>query len=72
MSDYIYYLLGYTEDISPEPRQVILRNLLMKQIVKSNIILKPILKRETVEEKLKVLLRHFELQKMEEGKKAES
>ncbi len=68
MSAYIYYLMGYVDEIEPDERQVCLRNLLMKQIISSNIILKPILKRESVEDKLRELLSHY---KSEDEKKIE-
>ena len=68
MSGYLFYLLGYVEDIEPDERQVCLRNLLMKQITSSNIILKPILKKLTVEDKLRELLSHY---KAEDEKKIE-
>ena len=42
MIDYIYYLLGYpTDEITPDPKVVKQRHLLMKQIRLSKIKLKP-------------------------------
>ena len=59
MTSFIYWALGYEEEVVPDQRQVELRSLLMKQVKKSEVLLKPLLKRETVEDKLRAILQQY-------------